>query len=103
MRAAEAHQLSSTLASQRWTVKTSYGFFAATAVRLLQRLTTRCATDLHCGRADGGHRSFPVAARSRVERHQDADLSDAHPTRCIRAGVASGRLSLPTVAVLAGL
>src|SRR5208282_4975070 len=99
MRAAAVHPLSSTLASRRWIARTWRGFFAATAVRSLRRSTTLCATDRCCGRADGGHRSFPVAARSRLERNQDADLSDPNPASGVRAGIASARLSLPALAV----
>src|SRR5271167_109296 len=103
MRVAAVPPLSSTLASLQWTARTWRGFFATTAVRLLRRSTTRCATDRCCGRADGGHRGFPVAARSRLERNQDADLSDPNPASGVRAGIAGARLSLPALAVYAGL
>src|SRR6516162_4140600 len=103
MRVAAVPPLSSTLAFQQWIARMWRGFFAATAVRLLRRSTTLCATDRCCGRADGGHRSFPVAARSRLERHQDANLSDPHPASGVRAGTASARLSLSAVAIHAGL
>src|ERR1700752_637659 len=102
MRVAAA-PLSSILASQRWIVKTWRGFFAAMAVRLLPRSTPRCATDRCCGRADGGHRSFSVAAGSCLERHQNADLSDPHPASRVRTGIAGARLSLPALAVHLGL
>src|SRR6516162_5943278 len=99
MRVAVVPLLSSILASQRWIARTWRGFFAATAVRLLRRSTRRCATDRCCGPADGGHRNFPLATWSRLERHQDADLSNPYSASGVRAGTAGARLSLPALAV----
>ena len=53
-----------------------------------------------CGRRDGS--DFPGAARSCLERHQIADLSDPHPARGIRARIAGARLSLSAVAIRPG-
>src|SRR5271166_1314604 len=103
VQAAAVPPLSSTLASQRWIARTWRGFFAATGVRLSQRSTTPCVTDRCYGRADGRHRSFPVTAWSRLERHQNTDLSDPHPASGVRAGIESARLSLPALGVYAGL
>src|SRR5215469_18704257 len=63
--------------------------------------TRRCATDRHCGPRDGF--DFSGVARACLERYENADVSDSHPARGIRARIASARLSLSALAIRPGL
>ena len=83
------------------TVGTSSASFKATEVWWSPPSTKRCATARRCGPPDGV--GLSDAARARVERHQIADLPNARPTRGVGEGVAGARLSLPIMAVYAGL
>src|SRR5438105_3157074 len=86
---------------RRSTVKTLSGFSRAMEASSSTRLTRRCVTAQCCGARDGA--DFSGVARARLERHQNPDLSDAHPASGIRARIAGARLSLSTLAVCAGL
>src|SRR5438270_4055162 len=86
---------------RRSTVKTLSGFSRAMEASSSTRLTRRCVTAQCCGARDGA--DFSGVARARLERHQNPDLSDAHPASGIRARIAGARLSLSTLAVCTGL